>query len=320
MQDLQWLGARNDDGFYYLSEPRRFAHNEEEYDVYHAVNSANLGEGGGVLSIARELKGDTSGPALEIGCGTGALSMGLVHNSPYPLTVVSDPSPQFLAIARRKIEASRAADAQLAYAVLMGDELERLPRDHFSLIAMRATLHHIADWKLFIAKAAAALRPGGILAFQEPCAEAFILMGAIAQFLPKLTNLSPAQAESVDIFVGAMSFYSRQDLDKSSVEDKHSFRVDEVAEVAGENGLSMRFTGNAEFGSFRHEPQTFTMLFRNYLKFCCAWKEDEMLVHFDTYLKPYCAFVDTASLGGRGPSQYGTFFCQKFGQRGGTGR
>ncbi|MEO5669328.1 MAG: hypothetical protein ABIR26_01440, partial [Ramlibacter sp.] len=170
------------------------------------------------------------------------------------------------------------------------------------------------------AKAAVALKPGGILAFMEPCAEAFILMGAIAQFLPKLTTLSHAELERVDNFVGTMSFYSRQDLDKSSVEDKHSFRVDEIAEVSGENGLSMRFTGNAEFGSVRNNPQSFTMLFRNYLKFCCAWKEDEMLMHFDTHLKPYCAFVDTASLGGRGPSQYGTFFCQKFPQRDGVGR
>ena len=57
----------------------------------------------------------------------------------------------------------------LCYALLMAEDVDRLPAESLSLIVMRSTLHHVLDVDRFIRHAARALRTGGVLSFEEPC-------------------------------------------------------------------------------------------------------------------------------------------------------
>jgi SAM-dependent methyltransferase len=316
-----WLSsAGSENGFVHLSEPRRYAHDETGYDSYYDSDPANSRVGKGLVRLLTDRGADLSGPALEIGCGTGLVSLGLAAASPYPVTIFTDPSPAFLEITRAKIRKHGIDESGLVFAVLMGEEIGRIPAGALSLVVLRSTLHHVLDVEAFIAAAARTLRPGGVLTFQEPCMEGYVLMGAMAQFLPELARadgveLSADQRQQVELFANSMAFYSRRDVDKSQAEDKHLFRVDEIMATAAGHGLATEFLPNTVYEAFEnpgrsHPPDAFGPFFRGYAKFCMAW-DDQLMSLFDRYLAPKCRFVEEASRGGSGPYLHGVFICTR---------
>ncbi len=318
----EWLSALpRRDGISGISESRAYAHDEAGYDEQYQSDPANLTVGRGLVNLLREQGAPFDGPALEVGCGTGLVSLGLGAQQAYPLLVITDPSPKFLDITRRKIRAHALDESRLRWAVLMGEEIDRLPEGAWSLIVLRSTLHHIVDVDGFLRAAARALAPAGVLAFQEPCSEGYILMGALVQFLPVLAgragkSLTPEQAQRVRAFANAMKFYARRDVDKSKHEDKHLFRVDELMRTGGACGLEVRFEPNMTFdyhGSPTGErwgPDRFAAFFRGYARYCMSWDEGLMRL-FDEHLAPFCAYIDELSGGGGGPYMHGVFTCVK---------
>lgn len=317
-----WLGSLpSDDGFAHISSPRRFAHDESKYDQQYASDPGNLAPGRGAVALLRESGADFGGPAIEIGCGTGLASLGLVEAAAYPVTLLTDPSPAFLNITRGKVRRNTSDESRVRYAVLTAEEIDRLPAGVFSLVLLRSTLHHVLNVGKFIGDAARALRPGGSLVFQEPCQEGYVLMGALAQFLPVLARaagrpLSPAHQKHVDVFVNSMKYYSRRDVDKTTAEDKWLFRVDELAAQASAAGMTMDFRANMAFeyyapraeGTPGPEPDAFTPFFRNYARYCMSWDEGMMRV-FDEHMPAYCGFIE--ALRGAQPHLHGVFVCRK---------
>lgn len=310
-----------EEGFYHISQPRRYAHDETGYDQHYNSDPANMIVGRGLVTLLREQNAPFDGPALEIGCGTGLVSLGLAAEDAFPLTIITDPSPEFLKITQGKIRAHGINEDHLAYAVLMGEELDRLPREEFSLIVLRSTLHHVLDVRAFISAAARALRPGGILTFQEPCAEGYLLMGAMIQFLPALARgagrpLTPEQEKKAIAFAGSMEYYSRRDLDKTTAEDKHIFRVDDLMRIGESCGLRVEFLSNTTYEVFsapadqRRGPDEFTPFFRGYAQYCMGW-DAALMARFDEHIAPYCRFVENASAGGSAPYMHGVFVCRK---------
>lgn len=302
-----------------ISDARRFAHEETAYDKQYTIDPANLRVGQGLIKFVADAGGDTSAPALEIGCGTGLMSLGMVADSPYPLTIISDPSPQFLCITRDKVRALSLRDDSACFAVFRGEDIDRLPSSSHSLIALRSTLHHVLDVDAFLKHAARALVPGGVLAFQEPCMEGLLLMGAMMQFLPALAQaagvkLTDAQRAKMDLFPAAMAFYARRDVDKSNAEDKHVFRVDEVMRTCSSAGLDVHFHPNTSFeAAVATNPpcqRPFAKFFRDYTKYCMSW-DDSLIAIFDRFMPPYCEMVQTASGGGSGPYFDGVFIARK---------
>jgi hypothetical protein len=161
----------------------------------------------------------------------------------------------------------------------------------------------------------------GMLVFQEPCAEGYILMGAMAQFLPLVLEkmegkISARHIEQVRLFTDAMSFYARRDIDKAGAEDKHLFRVDEIMKSCASAGLEAEFFPNRAFERF-YDPamspvggDDFFAFFRDYLKYCMSF--DEKLVElFERHFRKYCRFVEVLSEGGGGPYMHGVFLCRK---------
>src|SRR5258708_38885040 len=124
-----------------ISRPRRFAHEEADYDAQYGSQPIDLSPGRGVNAVLRRF-GVASGVGLEGGCGTGLMSLGLADSFKGEL-LLTDPSPAFLKITRRKLQEAGVTLQGVHFGVLMGEELDRLPPSSLDFIALRSTLHHV---------------------------------------------------------------------------------------------------------------------------------------------------------------------------------
>jgi malonyl-CoA O-methyltransferase len=100
--------------------------------------------------------------ALEIGCGTGLLSRELVRRLRIGTIVANDLVAECGPLVQETLGPSPAA----AFSFRPGDiERIELPAAAFDLVASNAVFHWLDDLAGLLARLAAALRPGGLLAF-----------------------------------------------------------------------------------------------------------------------------------------------------------
>ena len=307
-------------GLLSISPERAYAHAEDQYDTQYGVTAPEPADGQGLCALLKTHDVDTSGPALEIGCGTGRLTFGVAQHYPGPDFLITDPSPAFLRLTQSQFGSGVTFPTRLHYAVLNADDLGRLPPEMFSLITMRSTLHHILGWQGFIADCARTLRPGGALVMgAEPCEYGYVLMGAIGQSIAPVlqaagVELLPAWKKQLATFLETIKFYCRHDLDKATAEDKHLFNPHEMADVGAAHGLQLRFFPNATFADYAppFEPEfvSFSIFFLNYLKFCILFDED-LLKAIRRHLKPQMKYVDDCYRNHVGPAITGVFLLKK---------
>lgn len=345
---LDWLAAqRTQDGVLLLGDARPFFHDESAYTAHHGEDPAPFDAGQGLAALLRATDADMSAPALEIGCGFGYLSLGLAKENPFPLLLLTDTSPGFLRILGDRLNAHGVAwragdDAHAApgtsgpnmsgpdmsgpdmsgpgtvrLGILSGDAMQEIPDASLSCIAMRATLHHVADVDAFLAQAARVLRPGGHLVFEEPCREALLLMGVLVAQMPELAaargmEVTPRQLELVDLFRRMVEFYCRQDIDKSTAEDKHLFHPVEIAARCRAHGFDTAVYANTTLASLKYlhgESPLPTTFFhdttRAYIGEVC--RMPELVPLFDATIADACAYIDDCSRGGRGPHYISVF-------------
>jgi SAM-dependent methyltransferase len=312
------------DGIYLISEPRSFQHPEEAYDQQYGNDSISVDafrkEGERLLDFFEEYGFRDSAPVLEIGCGTGRLSIPLALSGRIKELLFTDPSPAFCSIASRKMTALDARLPRVSFAVLLSEDLDRLPRDVFSLVIMRSVLHHIADIPQFFRDVGKILVPGGLVVFEEPCQEGYLLMGAMTQMVPDMlrgkgVTLSARHEELICHFVNTIQFYARRDIDKSQAEDKHLFRPEELIYLGGLNQIDVRFFPNRTLAGIdrrsEHLPLNyFECFYFDYLKYCMSWDSD-LLKLFAEHVRPYFQYFECLALHEALPHTYGTFLCRK---------
>lgn len=329
---LGWLQKGESEGSRYsvLSPARSFAHDEGDYDAQYLLGDKDLRQGHGLSALLQNRNADTSSPALELGCGTGTLTLGLADKCPYPLLIVSDMSPAFLDITHQKMVNIGVDPSKIKLAVYDTDNvLYAPPREAFSLIAMRATLHHILHPEQFIAAISALLSPGGFFVVHEPCRDGFLILGMIAKMYA-LTRFSPPFFNSMqNLFLGrhrkkyiematltwqTMVASARQDIDKSEMEDKHIFAPAEVINWGNRCGLQGEFIPNVEFREFSKEftPSKFSFagFTKSYMQHCMSFPDD-FVDDFCAFAKPYLEYVEESSRGTAPPAYYGVFLFKK---------
>ena len=321
---VDWLESLpKEEGLIRISEPRPFAHDEAGYDKQYAIDPSEMRSGIGLMNALKARGADFSLPALEMGCGTGKLSLGLVKESCFPLVLLSDPSVAFLNIVRSKLKNAGLDAAPVHLLVLTSEEINRLPSRSLSLIVLRSTLHHILDVNAFIHDAGRLLTPNGFLMFEEPCMEGYVLMGALAQFIPLVLKDAGIRASDyhesqIATFVDAMRFYARRDIDKRNAEDKHLFRPDELTTIGKAAGFSVEFIPNTGFeacdesGAFLNEYFSFHRFFIEYLKYCMGF-DAELIDLFERHFEPYNRFIEEISAKSNAPYCYSVFLCRKLG-------
>ena len=318
---MEWLNSLPcEDGLILISKPQRYTFDETNYDEQYNVDLTAIKPGNGLVNMLRETDADFDGPALEIGCGTGLISLGLLKSNAYTTFLFTDPSKEFLNITRNKMQKAMIDLARARFAVLKAEEIDLLPRNVFSLIALRSTLHHVPDYSKFIEDAAMSLKEGGILTFQEPCLDGYVLMGVIAQFIPLVVNgagakLSNNHFKQVQSFVDTMKFYARRDLDKSQAEDKHLFRPDEIMKIGVSAGLTVEFLPNITYDYFdvpadmRSDQVSFYDFFRDYLKYCMSF-DQALMELIEKHFRNHCDYIEEIS-SSNSPYMHGVFICRK---------
>lgn len=307
-------------GWVQLSPERAYAHAEEQYDTQYGVNAREPEEGQGLCALLQQHRVDTTGPALEIGCGTGRLTYGLAKHYPGPDFLVTDPSPAFLRITQSQFGSGAGVPTRLHYGVLNADDLGQLPPDMFSLIAMRSTLHHILNVEEFITACARTLRPGGALVMgAEPVESGYLLMAVAAQaIIPTLeaakVEILPVWRKQVQDFTDTVKFYCRRDIDKKTAEDKHLFTPHEMADFGALHGLQLRFFPNATFADFTGQGapafENFSVFFLSYLQFCMLF-DAALLKLIRRHLKAQLKYIDDCYPSHVGPAVTGVFLLQK---------
>jgi ubiquinone/menaquinone biosynthesis C-methylase UbiE len=103
---------------------------------------------------------------LELGCGTGNLSLALAARYPYSSFVFADASPEMVELTRQRVETlSPDSVRQSAFVVARFEELELEPRQ-YDLVTSSFSLHHVRDKGALFAHIHAALRQGGTSALR----------------------------------------------------------------------------------------------------------------------------------------------------------
>ncbi len=139
---------------------------DDPYAVDAAFYDAVHGEGGEDLQFWAPFARERDGPLLEVGAGTGRLTLPLAREG-HALTAL-DPSPAMLAIARAKAAAT-GLDVAFVEGRLPG---AGLPRDAFAAVLFPADVFlacaDAAEQVAALGEAAAALAPRGQVALDLP--------------------------------------------------------------------------------------------------------------------------------------------------------
>lgn len=308
------------DGIYLLSKPAYFGNQSGAGEDDYVQQFAHDGEAERRIAagLTELLAGcDASAPALEIGAGTGILSRPLVAQPRYPAFYITDTSPTFLRMTRASLEGVQLR-APVEYVVLSGDEIDRWPAASVSLVIVRYTLHHVLDWEGFISAAARLLVPGGALAFEEPCADGFILQAALVDVVRRMPavarELSEAVRKDLEFMVGTTYFYANSSVDKSRSEDKHVFAQYRLLQECSSAGLVGRLYPNTGleggFDPAGHGPADFAHQMRHNLAVNFGFGPDT-LAFYDEYIAPVAAEVGSIGPHGGGPIVRGVVLATK---------
>jgi tRNA (cmo5U34)-methyltransferase len=104
---------------------------------------------------------------LELGCGTGNLSLLISAKFPAATLSVVDGSAEMVLIARSRLERARGAAAPPAEFITSKFEQLSLPKGSFDLVVSSISLHHVEDKGRLYRAIHSFLRPGGRFCFAD---------------------------------------------------------------------------------------------------------------------------------------------------------
>ncbi len=325
-----WLtGLAQEFEFQCASQSIPFAHDEDSFSKNLTDTKVSKELGIGLNNLLEKYDADFTGPLLELGCGSGFLSQGIIAAPTFPLIIFSDTSTRFLQLTAKnlsQIDSNFRDYSRLI--VLDGDELYKLPPKSISVIVMRSTLHHLKDIPGFFAAANCVLSDSGLLVLEEPLLDGHVLMAGLAQFIPVIAEragviLTEHQLAQVKLFIDTIKYYASKTADKSVDGDRHLFRVDELLIQARNAGLELYSYPNVTLQEFsntdarplnpsaaRNQSWLFsnTMLdhFRLYMGF-----DADLVETIEQTFRPYLAFGDDLFAAENGPHTWGVFVAKK---------
>jgi SAM-dependent methyltransferase len=323
-----WLSGREHIGeIALLSAPRSFAMAEDDYDE--AIGSRQADSAGSsVFDLWSELGGRDGGIALELGAGSGAVTLGFVQSAEGFTTIVTDPSVEFLSLTRRKLsELSSAPGSDVRYATLLGEDLASLPKNLFDVVFAQACLHHVADWKQLLNDIKDVLVPGGVLLFQEPFSEGTYFMGLAAEMLLHTEGVPDQDRERLEHMRQSIYLLSDRGINKDHGEDKHCFYTDDMIKTCQEIFGSVHFLRNQSFESIAAaiSPSGASLDFHSsrqgsgasFTEYCRSFfvhhhkLSERAMEEFDRVVVPQFQRLDLLFRQGDGPALLAVVVCRK---------
>ena len=312
-------------GCFEISAARAYMHDEGDYDRQYGLDQYPIDvltrEVSHLMDICYKHGLPKGAPVLEIGCGTGRISVGLAQQPGMGHLLITDPSPAFCGIVQRKLAGLPVQASKVDFGILQAEDVALLPAGSVSLILLRSVLHHIADVDGFLLSCASVLPPGGLLICEEPYYDGYMMMGFLGQFIEDALKgaghtCTPEEQHHINHFVNTMQFYSRRDVDKSLAEDKHLFRPDELMVTGREMGLELshypnwRMTMSPE-ANIHARLGYFQRFFAEYVRYCMDWPEEFSLRVAEATRKYFRFFEPLETAGNTTPSCFGTFVFTK---------
>ena len=312
-------------GAFEISAARSYLHDEGDYDRQYGLEKFSpeelTREAGYLMDLCHAHQLPKGAPVLEIGCGTGRISLGLALQPDMGHLLITDPSPAFCGIVQRKLAGMPVRASQVDFGILQAEDVALLPAGSVSLILLRSVLHHIADVDAFLRDCAAVLPAGGLLVCEEPYYDGYMMMGFLGQFIEDALRgtgyaCTEDDLQRIQHFIATMQFYSRRDVDKSQAEDKHLFRPDELMVTGRGLGLELthypnwRMTMSPE-GNVNARTNYFQRFFADYVRYCMDWPE-EFSHRVAEATRKYFRFFEPLEKGGNTtPACFGTFVFTK---------
>lgn len=210
---------------------------ELDYDAIHNINAGVISRTGAEWAELIAASGVEPGHVLEVGAGTGVLTLGLLERAAVGRLLATDISQRFLSSVAVR---AAAFETPAAFVVCDANENHFAP-ETFDLVLGRSILHHLLDFDRVLAHHHAMLKPAGAAIYLEPVLEGKIVLtliaGMIVQSDERATHpvLTPDQRDRIR---GLMRHQMKakllqNDREKlAKVEDKYIFAIDEMREFA----------------------------------------------------------------------------------------
>jgi ubiquinone/menaquinone biosynthesis C-methylase UbiE/uncharacterized protein YbaR (Trm112 family) len=188
--------------------------------------------------------------AMEIGAGTGTLTLALRRTSVVSRLVATDVSVQFLRELRLRVGDDPAVS------VIVCDSNERhFQPEVFDLVVGRSILHHLLDYEDTLRNCCDMLRPGGAAVFFEPVLEGKTTVALLVALMLRCDEeiaghvFTEAERNKLRGLVRHL-IKSKLGLDRETLaqyEDKYIFGIEEMREVGRRVGFAeVEFRNNGD--------------------------------------------------------------------------
>ena len=225
---------------------------EIDYDEVHRINDSLIDKTGAQWSELFDRFGMARDDVLEIGTGTGALTLGLLRHQAVGRLTATDVSHKFLSMLAPRLEPFPTPVSMVA----CDANVPHFAEQSFDIVVGRSILHHLLDYDLTLEQCCKMLKPGGAAVFFEPVLEGKIIVAMLMSLVlradaaaakPRLTDEDRTRMRATIGHQMKSTKYPQDRESLSKLEDKYIFHIDKMKQAGLDAGFdAAEFVNNGE--------------------------------------------------------------------------